>query len=379
DGISGWRGSLLWNDNLCTKILPTFHPAFILRNYDAAMPTLFDLKKARDESHSIVYETAHPTLITRPTFEQVMHELDRMEKARKKVAFDVETTYATLEEDMMMTSIAICDDDDWAISIPLASDMNGWFWTQKEWLSIIQRLKQFFESGIPIIAQNAQFDMGVLHFLYGINIPNLYLDTMCAFHTIYPELPKNLNMLRTTYTDIIYYDYMKSQGDDQFYRYNALDAITAYRCAEPIIRELKEFGVYDFHQKFILPLIPVLLEMQMRGMKIDTDLMTKTFKKEMEEYEKHLNAIQELTGVEQVMNPNSTKDMKWLLYEKMGLPVKTNVKTKSPTTDKKALEELHKKYPSPLFDHIMEARHTRKMASTYLNLDNVRDGRMHTS
>lgn len=379
DGVTGWRGSLLWNDNLCTKVLPTFHPAFIMRNYDASPLLLFDLKKAREESRTIKYETAHPTLITRPSFEQIVHELNRMKKAQRVVAFDVETTYATQEEEMMMTSLAIADDPNWAIAIPLASDMEGWFWTYTEWWAIIKMLGLFFESGIPVIAQNAQFDIGVLHYLYGIKVPNLCLDTMCAFHTIYPELPKSLNMLRTTYTNIPFYDFWAAQGDEQFYRYNAMDAITCFRCSDPIIKEMKEFNVFDFYRKFVHPLIPVLLDMQMRGVKINTELMTKAFLKEMGEYEVHLNEIQNLTGVEQVINPNSTKDLKWLLYEHLNLPTKTHAKTGSPTTNQKALESLHKRHPSPIFDHIIEARHTRKMASTYLNKENVKNGRMHTS
>jgi len=80
------------------------------------------------------------------------------------------------------------------------------------------------------------------------------------------------------------------------------------------------------------------------------------------------------------LNPNSPKQVKELLYEKLGFPVIRHHKTKKPTTDENALQRLILRYPNePVLDLIISYRKTQKLISTYVDVPLDPDGRCRCS
>lgn len=394
-GISNWRGSVLWCNGIGCKVLPTFHPANLLRAWDNIPLSMFDFKRLREESKTSDYILRKREFLLGPSFEQVTQYLLEIGMAKNKVSFDVETDF-----DNHITAFAVAKSPWDVMSIPFTVGDGIPYWTEEEEVVIWKNLKTLMEDGdVEKIAQNAQFDIIIAAVNpYHMNVKGLVMDTMCGFHTVYPELAssekmkwdkeaksristgggKTLAIISSIYTKEPYYKHWGHSGNDmQFWKYNAMDAAVTYEAAEGIEEELKEFGVWDFYNKFVHPLIPILIKTQMRGVRVDEKARLKT----LEEYEKECVELQEKLDkvIGRAVNVNSPKQLQQLLYVDMNLPTKYKRKTGKVTTDERALDELSHKYPSPIFDLILGIRHDRKIISTYLQDKGGEDGRIRCS
>ena len=99
----------------------------------------------------------------------------------------------------------------------------------------------------------------------------------------------------------------------QLWEYNARDAAVTLEVALRLWEELKALKMEDFFFGFVMKLNPLLLKLQQRGMKVDL--------KEREELVGVMSAKKErIEGELGGVNPRSSKQMKELLYDKMGSP-----------------------------------------------------------
>ena len=377
-GISNWRGSLLWSEELQVKLLPTYHPAGVLRNWDDFSPLFFiDLKKAVREAKTPVYKppTYHFTL--NPSFDDVFGCLSILHTDHCPVAFDIESFVSEETGLATMRCIAFAWSEEKAICIPTTRGYWG------EGLDeIMKMLKGFLEGSSPKTAQNGQFDIAVLRVAHNIEVKNLVFDTMCAQHVAYPEFPKSLACQASLYTNQPFYKFLgRSEDSTEFYRYNALDAAVTYKAAEALEANLKERGLLVFYQRVVHPLIPLMLELQHLGVRMDWKEMVRQEVSCEMDFVEALSKLKEVCGKE--VNPLSPKQLKILLYEQLGFsPV---IKGGKPTTDEEALRKLEKKHKHPVFDLVLKARKAVKLASTYLDVPKLLrrspegEWRMHTS
>ena len=142
--------------------------------------------------------------------------------------------------------------------------------------------------------------------------------------------------------------------------------------------QLVEHDLEDIFFNLELPLIPVLADMEMTGVKIDTDFLRGL----SVEYEKHLQGmteqIYELAGGE--FNINSPKQLGEVLFDKLKLPKYRKTKT-GYSTDENVLNTLASHHELPAL--ILEYRKFAKLKSTYtdalIDLINPHTGRLHTS
>jgi len=368
-GITDWRGSILLHHRLNVKVVPTIHPAMVMRQWDFAPLVLFDLRRVKEESLSAEYRIPHRNFLVAPVFEQVMEWLEKLRRC-KRIAFDVETTGVRLD------CIAFADSPFSAISIPFTYSRGTEtidYWTEEEEIEIMKRIKEVLEDEkVEKVAQNAQFDCVIL----ATNAPyivvrNLVLDTMCGHHTCYPELPKGLDVLCSIYTRQPYYKHWANTGDSfKFWEYNAMDACVTYECATAIEKEMREFGVYDFYYRVVHPLIDILGDMQVRGVKIDNEVREQAYDECRLVVLKKEEELRELVGRE--VNVMSPKQLKELLYEDMKLPPRISRMRGTETTDEEALLALSAQYPSKIFDLILDIRRNRKLMGTYLTNEGER-------
>lgn len=388
-GITNWRGSILFSKEVGCKVIPTLHPASLLRAWDNLPLVMFDFKRLKEECRTPDYTIPKREFVLQPRYDEVMMMLEKVGEA-ERVAWDVET-----DVNNHITAIAFAITPFTAISIPFTIHDGVPYWTLEEEDTIWRRIKVVLEDGrIGKIAQNAQFDM-IIHRVnpYHIKVKGLRLDTMIAFHTLYPEMAasksqltektrigggKTLGLISGVYTKQPYYKHWAHTSDDrQFWKYNAMDAAVTYESAVAIEGEMEEFGVTDFYHKYVHPLVDILLEMQLRGVKIDQDVRVKAH----QDYTLETGELQEKLDkvVGRPVNVNSSLQMRQLLYVDLNLPVKYKRGTTSVTANEEALNDLAKKYPSPLFDLILKIRHNRKIISTYLVDKGGDDGRMRCS
>lgn len=368
-GMTEWRGSLLFHDEMACKVLATVHPAFILRGQSKYYPLLvFDLVKAKRESDAKAYIFPTRDLHLNITLE----ELDSMAKRiyymkpAEKLAFDIETNEKTGE--LSCASFAL--DKDTAYSADLSSGDNI---SEK-----LARLKVILESPCTKVFQNAQYDVPILERLYNIHVKNIQYDTMVMFNLVYPEVPKGLATLSSIYTNVPYYKDIpkRFKGDArEFWKYNALDSCIAYECCEAILKELKEERLEEFYTRNVVPLIRIFVDMQILGTRIDQEERRKIraeLDRERATAQAELDAI-----VGRPLNVKSSKDVPELLYQQLHLPIKYHRKTKMVTTDDTTLRDLARHYPEiKELQLIRKIRDIRKDIETYLDCPIDEDGRI---
>jgi DNA polymerase-1 len=145
-------------------------------------------------------------------------------------------------------------------------------------------------------------------------------------------------------------------------------------------RKLKDTDNYALFQDLEMQLIPVIMEMEMSGVKIDVDFfktMSREFADELSILEKR---IVDLAGEQ--FNVNSPQQLGYILFEKLKLPAQKRTRKKSGySTDVEVLTELARLHEIPSM--LLRFRMLSKLKSTYLDalvgLVNQRTGRVHTS
>jgi DNA polymerase-1 len=376
--ITKWRGSILSCGGI--KVIPTLHPAMIMRQYEFRTQGLFDLSKVLRESKTPTFpETPPDKFIINPSFEQVLCTLDGLFN-RKAISFDIETS----KDLQQITCIGLAWSSTEAICIPFFSGSTS-FWTLEEEIQIVNKLKELFSKRIDFIAQNAQFDMTFLRMHWGIdNIP-LWMDTMIAHHCVYPELPKSLAFLVSIYTNHPYHKDKIHGGLQDYWTYNCMDAARTYECAMAIKNELEEWGTTDLYLNLSHKLIKPLFDMQNFGCKIDVE----TREKIRINLSADVVAMQRRfeLGIGHPINVGSPKQMKELVYEEFKYPTIYRKRKQADGTNKEtitvdddALEELDARFPgNPMFKLIQDIRKVNKLLSTYIEAPLDKDGRIRCS
>lgn len=353
------------------KIIPTLHPAAIMRQWENRPLAVMDLKRAKEVAEdTTLFPLSLPSERVWVKVEDLHHlkiYVDDYLKYASYISFDIETC------NNQISCIGFAKDATHSFTVPICM-FDKSYWTDEEELKVWLQIKRLLESDIPKIAQNANFDMFYLKSTVDIEVQNLWMDTMIAHHCVYPELPKSLATLCSIYTREPYY---KDMIGEDIYHYNCLDAMITYECAMALEKEMAEFGVDEFYHRFIHHLIPILLNMQLRGVRIDTKkraLAAEDLKKTMEENQKELN-----DAVGHELNVNSPKQMADFLYTELGLPIQSHRKTGKTSTNETALKALAKFTPNPLFNTILNIREIKKLISTYLEAEIDPDGRFRCS
>ncbi len=147
------------------------------------------------------------------------------------------------------------------------------------------------------------------------------------------------------------------------------------RIGESMMEELKSEGLDGIYSEIERPLIKVLADMEMRGVKVDVERL-KSLSRELEvEISRVREEIFNLAG--ERFNLNSHKQLARILFDKLGLPPLKKRKT-GYSTDVEVLTELSKLHPLPAL--ILRYRDIFKVKSTYVDglLKYVSDdGRIH--
>ena len=373
-GIDHWRGSVLRLEQgeFKCNVLPTFHPARLFRTPKLGILFYFDLGKLRGLANGVLKEPTPTHIQLHPTMADVQAYCHFLQE-QPRFSLDIET-YPDLDLRISTAKcIAFAHSASEGMCIPLTKEYWG-----NNIDTIWQVVRETLESEkAEKEGQNGQFDLAVLYARHGINVKNYAFDTMCAQHVAYPELPKSLAVLCSIYTDRPYYKYMRSADDNEtLWNYNAIDALVTYEAATNLRAELLEKGLLDYYNQRVHPMIPLMMELQESGIRVD---MVQMLKLKMKERARFAQAQVELwEAVGWPVNANSPIQLKKLLYSQLGFsPVYKHGKA---TLDKLALKKLRAKYKgNPIFDLVLECRRSIKQDSTYLNFGSLREGRMHTS
>lgn len=196
--ITKWRGSMLEFNG--TRVVPTYHPAAILRMWEWRQIAVLDLKRARGEAISPSPPPAY-NFIIKPGFEKVLTTIEwlmgRAEGGEKLTpCFDIETVAGHIR----CFAIAWTTSD--AICIPLMELGNAsGYWTAEEEATILWRVyKLFTHPNVGIRGQNLLYDCQYVYKHWHF-IPNIAQDTMLSHHTLWAGLPKSLAFQASMYAE----------------------------------------------------------------------------------------------------------------------------------------------------------------------------------
>ena len=258
---------------------------------------------------------------------------------------------------------------------------------------IVNIFKPLYESTeILKIGQNIKYDMEVL-MNYGVRLAAPMFDTMLAHYVLQPEQKHNMDILAETllnYQTIHIDELIGPKGKSQknmrdlspadICDYAAEDADITLRLYNVLKPRLKEANVEDLFYNIEMPLVPVLAEMEMNGVLLDTNALAETSKVLTERMKQIEKEIYDLAGHE--FNIASPKQVGEVLFGEMKIvdkPKKT--KTGQFVTSEEVLLQLRSK--APIVDHILEHRGLKKLLGTYVDalpkLINPHTGHIHTS
>lgn len=304
---------------------------------------------------------------------------------KRSISLDTETTsLSAIDAELVGLSFACEEGEAFYVSIPPECN---------EAEKRVKIFKPLYENEeIEKIGQNIKYDYEVLR-NYGITIRGEFFDTMIAHYVIQPELRHNMDYLAETllgYKTIHIDELIGPKGKNQknmrnlsptdVCDYACEDADITLRLKNVLKDKLKKSGADELFRKIEMPLIPVLAEMEINGVCLDTEALNETsriFNERMNGYEQN---IYELAG--ESFNISSPRQVGNILFGKLQIvdkPKKT--RTGQYVTNEEVLQSLKAKHP--IVENILAYRGMKKLLSTYIDalpkLINKRTGRIHTS
>ena len=259
-----------------------------------------------------------------------------------------------------------------------------------DWL---ERLKPIFESPkIKKAGHNIKFDLGFMCG-NGIETQGVEFDTMIAAYLINPG-SRQYSLDAVTFSE---FGFEKISKDDLLGRgreritfgevpleklslYSCEDADFTNRLVGKLAKELKKNKTEKLFREIEMPLVPVLCEMEIAGVKLDVKYLAELAVSTHKKINKLEKKIHELAGTD--FNIKSTQQLAEVLFEKLEIPTLGLGKTKTGiSTGADELEKLKDQHP--IIKLIMEYREFTKLASTYIDSlpkqVNKKTGRLHTS
>ena len=304
---------------------------------------------------------------------------------KESLSLDTETTsLSPIDAELVGLSFSVKENEAFYVPVPAAQD---------EARKIVDLLRPVYENEkILKVGQNLKYDYEVL-MKYGVRLAGKMFDTMLAHYVIQPELRHNMDYLAEIYLNYktIHIDEligpkgknqknMRDLRPQDVYEYAAEDADVTLKLKNKLEGELKKYGAEELFYNIEMPLMPVLAEMEMNGVTIDTQSLADTsdvLTKRMEEVEKE---IYELAGAP--FNIASPRQVGEVLFDKLQIVEKAKkTKTGQYVTNEEVLQSLKGKHK--IVEAILEHRGLKKLLGTYIDalpkLINARTGHIHTS
>lgn len=200
-GIANMRGAPLMGAGPFEryKVLPTLHPAFVMRTWKMYSIVIGDFIKAVREVEkgpTVVYPKRR--LLIEPTLKEALAFMERCQKA-DLLSVDIETGWGQVR------GISFAPSAEEAIYVPfivLNKPSRSYWPTLQEEVQVWKAVKHLLESPVPKLGQNfSAYDAVWLYQKMGIRVMNIAEDTRLLHHALYAELPKSLEFMAAAYSE----------------------------------------------------------------------------------------------------------------------------------------------------------------------------------
>lgn len=346
-------------------------------NEDAAPVTLKEIsgrKTIKDVPH--LYQSVKPGMALKLFMQNVLKQ--------DAVCFDTETTSLNpLVAELV--GIAFSWEPGKGYYIPFPED-------KSETRVLLQELKPFFEAEhILKVGQNLKYDIKVLR-RHGMAVKGKLFDTMLAHYLINPDMRHNMDVLSETYlnyTPVSITELIGKKGKNQMSmrdvpleqqtEYAVEDADVTLQLAAHLKPELAEAKTEDLFNNIEIPLLRVLADMELEGIRLDKDFLKSLATVLDGDIRMLEQKIYGSAGEE--FNIGSPKQLGEILFDKLKLvdkPKKT--RTGQYSTAEDVLSYLAKEHE--IIRDVLDYRGLTKLKSTYVDALPLQvepsTGRVHT-
>lgn len=263
--------------------------------------------------------------------------------------------------------------------------------------ALLEALKPLLtDPDLTRVGQNGKYD-ALVFAGQGLDVPPMDFDTMIASFCVAGASRRHgLDLLALHYLNIQKIPTSEIIGTgknrvtmaevmvEQVADYACEDADVTWRLKAILEEELEQSGAKSLFYDLEMPLVPVLTNMERRGIRLDTSVLDELGKELEIDIEVATNAIHELAG--ETFNVNSTRALGAILFEKLCIQEAAGVKRPKRTKTGWATDHqtLSQKYGEvPIVQRLLEYRAAQKLKSTYVDPlpghINQRTGRVHCS
>ncbi|MFZ7128210.1 MAG: DNA polymerase I [Desulfobacterales bacterium] len=316
-----------------------------------------------------------------------LEELIKSLESAERIAVDTETTSQDpLKADLVGLSFAVRPHQAWYI--PLRHRYLG-APRQLNRDQVLDRLRPVLESPKPAkIGQNIKYDWLVLR-RHGVDLAGVVFDTMVASYLLNPSKRSHgldqialdfLNHKTISYADVAGKNTFDTVAIEDAVPYACEDADITLMASEVLARRMSEIGLTPLFDSVEMPLVPVLLRMEQRGICVDVDrlkALSRSFEHQLEDLE---TAIHAMAG--EAFNIKSSQQLGQILFEKLQLPVQKKTKKRTGySTDVEVLTALaaHHELPAMILRHRTLAKLKSTYADALLEMADPQTRRVHTS
>jgi len=395
-GITKYRGRSFdySGDGWSAMVMPTFHPAGVLRNPGNLEYLAGDLEKGFEFVRGgTIHEDARWKIIR--TIDEVSKVCDKVEKAGV-AAFDLETNGTKEWRDgALICTIGISWKKGTGVCIPIFHSESPFSRSDIKVIYKLLRTRIFQNEDILKVGQNMKFDWRWLKWRAKIDLRGPIFDTMLAHYVLYINSRHDLDSLSLEYTN--YGQYWKDVDElgikkgnafdiplDKLGKYNATDCAALLDLYPIFDKELDKIPklrrVFD---TLIMPAVPLFVNMESRGMLIDTEQLEKLDKKfqkvlknmykdlmKFKGCKKFLKYMRKKKGEDFEINFNSAPQKSKLLFSRHGFNFPSLVKTKAggdSTAEEVLVDLIFKEKCNPkVLTTLIEYGKVRTLHSTFV-------------
>ena len=371
EGIRAYRGGVyecILEGCHAVKVVPTYHPALVLRQWSNRKIAVHDMRRALSWSGKTIEElTPDYNFLVRPSFEAAMAFLKAIPDGAE-VAADIETRQGHI------ACIGFATDTLTACCIPFMciEDESG-YWDEQQEIAIVMECMRVLTK-CSIIGQNFHYDEQYIGRFWGIKC-NTQFDTMLAQHVCFAGLPKSLDFLSSMYCAFHQYwkadgkEWIKDLDEDKHWVYNCKDAVITFESKIVLDGMITQMGLREPFNFQMYDLYPAVFELMLRGVRVD----------DTERAGFQLELLASMTHVEEFfvqilghnLNPRSSQQMQRLFYEDLNQKVILHKDTKRPTCNTLAMETIAKRQPllAPLCWAVEQYRTMGIFLSTFVQAE----------
>ena len=361
EGILKWRSSLLQytppnnrrdlfntgvslQPSLPTKVIPTIHPAAILRTWEWRYLAVHDFRRVARWQKYEGYPEIKENYIVGTDYNIVLSTLQtlllRVQQGPTKLAVDIETSRRHL------ACLGIAWSRTEAICIPFMAARTD-AWTADQETTIVLLLRDLLTHPNALcIGQNWQYDYQYIAKYWGFEV-NLHEDIMSEHYVQLTGLPKGLDFQSSLYSDI--HVYWKDEGKEmgkgdekRWWWYNCTDCARTFEIHEVLAigRNTRPYKrtIYgtpnEIQQRLSMP----YARCSLRGVRIDHEKRRKMAWILQEDIATHQAWINDIIG--RPFNIDSPKQVHQFFYGELGLAKVLDRKTHQPTCNDQAIDKF---------------------------------------